>query len=105
MRGGGQEMQQPTKPDRTTKNYTTGHDDETQCIDETRRNTTAASNTMESRDNETHEGKQGRDAARQRNNQPNKAGVVRCARGRDAMTRQDKTRQRDDETTCRDDEM
>ncbi len=57
------ETQQPTKPDRTTINYTMGRDDETQCVDETRRNTTAASYTMASRDDETREGKQGRDAA------------------------------------------
>jgi hypothetical protein len=97
-------MRQPTKPDRTTINYATGCDEETQCVDESRRNTTAASNTMVSRDNEMREGKQGRDAARQRNNQPNKAGVMRCARGRNATTRQDETRQRDDKTTCCDDE-
>jgi hypothetical protein len=97
-------MQQPTKPDRTTINYTTGRDDETQCVDETRRNMTAASDTMASRDDETRKGKQGRDEARRCNNQPNKAGVMRCARGRDATTRQDETRQRDDKTTSCDDE-
>jgi hypothetical protein len=62
-RGLGQEMQQPTKPDRMTKNYTTGRDDEMQCVNETRRNTTAASDMMASRDDKMHEGKQGQDAA------------------------------------------
>ena len=69
-------MQQPTEPDPMTKNYMTGRDDETQCDEETRRNATAASDTMASRDNETHKGKEGQDAAGWRNNQPNKPGVM-----------------------------
>jgi hypothetical protein len=89
-------MQQPTKPDQMTKNYMTGRDDETQCINET-------SDTMASCNDETFEGKQGRDAAQRCNNQPNKAGVMRCAWGCNAMTRQDETRQRDNETMCHDD--
>ncbi len=64
----------------------------------------SASNTMACCDDETRKGKQGRHTARRRNNQPNKAGVMRCARGRDATTRQDETRQRDDKTTCCDNE-
>ncbi len=44
-------MQQPTKPDLTTKYYTTGRDDEMQkCDDKTRHDATAASDTMGSRD-------------------------------------------------------
>ncbi len=65
MRGRGQETQQPTKPDLTTKYYTTGRDDEMQeCDDKMRRDAAAASNTMASHDDETREGKQGQDAAR-----------------------------------------
>ncbi len=57
-------MQQTTKQDQTTKNYMKGCDDETQCINETRCNTTAASDTMESCDDEMRKGKQGLDAVR-----------------------------------------
>jgi hypothetical protein len=86
-------MQQPTKPDPATKNNATGCDDEMQRDDKTRRNVTAASNTMACCDNEMYEGKQRGDLTRRCNNQPNKAGGMRCTRGRNAMTRQDKTRQ------------
>ena len=41
-----------------TKYYTTGRDVEMHCEDKTRRGATAASNTMASCDNKTHEGKQ-----------------------------------------------
>jgi hypothetical protein len=91
-------MQQPTKPDPMTKYYTMGRDDKRQCNDETRRDATAVSDTMASRDDETRKGKQGQDAVGRRNNQSNKAGVMRCTRGHDATSRQDETRQRDDKT-------
>ena len=59
--------------------------------------------TMASCDDESREGKQGRGAARQHNNQePNKAGVMRCVRGRNATTRQyNETTRRRVVTTCR----
>jgi hypothetical protein len=97
-------MQQPTKPDPTTKYYTTGRDDETQkCDDEMRHDATAASNTMGSCIERRARGS--KDESQRDNATTNQtACVMRCARGRNATTRQDETRQRDDETTCRDNE-